>query len=75
MSESIIDQLRDAVRNSEWSLNAISKSTGIAYPALHRFINHDAHIRLENAAIIAELFGMRLTKAKEPQGLDGQKKS
>ena len=72
--ETIAEQLRQAVRSSQWSLNAIAKAASIKYPSLHRFVNDGAYIRLESAGRLATLFRMQLTAPIEPNEMDGQRK-
>jgi predicted transcriptional regulator len=60
----IQDQLRDAIANSEKSLNAIAKESGIPQPMLYNFMQ-GKDIRLETAAKLADYFGMRLTVPKK----------
>ena len=66
----ISEQLRQAIRDSGLSLNAISKATGVAPPVLWHFMTEgDDHrdIRLERTADrLAAYFGMSLTKEAAP---------
>ena len=64
--KTLADQLRQAVSDSEWSLNSIARESGIPQPVLYRFVNgqRDA-IRLDTADKLCQLFAMRLTKPKK----------
>ena len=66
MMKTLADQIRQAVDQSEWSLNSIAKEAGVPQPVLHRFIHGDRDdIRLSTADKLCQLFGMKLTKPKK----------
>ena len=73
-TETITEQLRQTVRDSEWSLNAIARAADMKHPSLFRFVHEGTGIRLDAAARLAAVFQMRLTVPKEPTQIDGQKK-
>lgn len=60
----LAEQLREAMRESEWSVNQISKGAGIAQSRLNDFYGVQKSLSLENASKLAAFFGMRLTKPK-----------
>ena len=62
----IAEQLQQAVRDSEWSLNSLAKGAGIPQSNLHRFANGEQRISLTAAARLAELFQMRLSEPVDP---------
>jgi len=62
--KSLADQLRDAIRGCEWSLNSIARETGIPQPNLYRFMQGKCDVSLSTADKIARYFGMRLTRPK-----------
>lgn len=59
----IEEQLRGAVLESEWSVYAIAKRSGIPQSRLSDFKNGRT-LSLENAGKLAAFFGMRFTKPK-----------
>jgi len=65
--ETITDQLRNAVDDSDLTINHIAISAGIPQPVLQRFIRGGRDIRLDTANHLAAYFGMRLTKACRPK--------
>ena len=65
--ETLADQLREAVDNSDLSINHIAFVAGIPQPVLQRFIRGGRDIRLDTANRLAAYFGMRLTKACKPK--------
>lgn len=58
----IDETLKNAIRESGLSLNAIAVATGIQASMLSRFINGERDIRLATAARIAEYLGLSLSK-------------
>ena len=65
MSEEIdiIEQLRQAVRDSPLSVNKIAKASGVPQSRLSDFMN-GKEMRTNSAAKLAKYFQMRLTKPK-----------
>ncbi len=63
-ANNIEEQLRDAIKNSGQSVNAIAKASGVQQSTLSRFVNEETSIQLQFAARVAAYFGMRLTKPK-----------
>jgi hypothetical protein len=61
------DQLRQAVRESEFSLYAIAKGAQIAYPVLYRFSTGERDLTLTTASRLADFFRMRLTRPRRPK--------
>lgn len=59
--------LRKAVQDSELTLYAIAKGSGIAYSVLYRFVSGERDLTLETATKLADFFGMRLTRPKRPK--------
>jgi len=69
----ISDQIRQAVIDCPLSLNAVAKRAGIPQPVLYRFVHGEKqpdgsyvyrNLSQDNLDILAELFGMRLTKPR-----------
>lgn len=58
---SVTDSLRDAVKRSEDSPYAISKSTGIAYPSLWNFMNGTSNLNGKTIDTLSAHFGMCLS--------------
>jgi len=59
------EQLLEAIKNSDLSINAIATGAAVPQPVLQRFVSGDReNIRLDTASKIATYFGMRLTKPK-----------
>ena len=70
----VSDQVREAVKNSEWPLSRIAEAVGMKTPPLWRFVNQDAGIRLDAFAKLCEFFQMSLTAPKDPQIPTGKEK-
>jgi len=60
----LAEQLRDAIRESGYSINSLANVWGIPQPVLSRFVSGQRGIGMDNANKIAAAFGMRLTKPK-----------
>ena len=67
-------QLRDAIDNCDWTLNAIAAEAGIPHSVVYRWYvgekQHDGSMRkrdlsLKSVDALAKVFGMRLTKPKK----------
>ena len=65
-SPDICDQLRAAVRESEWSLHAISQAAGIDYSSLYKWMKCERRLRLDSFTRLAKVFQMELTAPVEP---------
>jgi transcriptional regulator with XRE-family HTH domain len=63
--ETIVDQLRDAIVNSGLTVSEIANRTGINQSNLSRFVAGHSILKLEKAARVTSLFGMRLTRPKK----------
>lgn len=60
--ESIIEELRQLLRDAEESRYRIAKETGLSQALLSRFVNNEQRgISLQAAAALAEYFGKELT--------------
>jgi ribosome-binding protein aMBF1 (putative translation factor) len=57
-------QLRKAIQDSGMNLNQLAREIGIPQPTLYRFAHGTRDLYFENAAKIAEYFGMKLTATK-----------
>ena len=57
--ESISEILRRAIDRVP-SINALAKSTGVPRMSIHRFMNGETSLRLDNAERLAEFFGLEL---------------
>ena len=64
MSDTISEQLRNAIRGSGLTVYELAKQTGISSGQLYRFINGDRELRSSTMDELAAFFGMRLTKPK-----------
>lgn len=62
--KSLADTLRDAIKASENTHYAIAKLCGISPAILDRFVAGERDLRLETAAKIADVLGLRLTSSK-----------
>ena len=65
-SKNIAEQLKQAVRDSEWSLNSIAKASGILQSGLYRFVDDERGLSLDAACRLAELLKMELTDPVDP---------
>lgn len=66
----IDDQIREAIEtslDSGWSVLALAHEMGIPQPTLHRYVKRERGLSLENAARVAEFYGMRLTRPRQPK--------
>jgi plasmid maintenance system antidote protein VapI len=64
---SISSQLRDAIKDSGQSANALARATGVPQPTITRFLN-GAQMRTENIDRLAEYFGLKLCREKKTKG-------
>jgi plasmid maintenance system antidote protein VapI len=59
------DVLRQEVRESGESVNAVAKAAGVAQPVLYRFITGERDLTLETAQKLADHFGLELRKRRK----------
>jgi len=69
---SLSKQLRKAIETSGLSLYRISKDAGIGYATLFRFASGQRLIKVDVADKLADYFGMRLTRPKQPARPQGK---
>ena len=60
----ITDQLWKAIEDSEQSLDAIARASGVDQSILSRFVREDRGILFDNAAKLCEYFGLELRARK-----------
>ena len=58
--QTIVDQLRSAIAESELSQNALSELVGISHTQLSRFMRGERDLRLETAAKLATALNLEL---------------
>jgi transcriptional regulator with XRE-family HTH domain len=61
MSEQILEQLRQAMRDSGKSLGELADATGIDKSQLSRFANGQTDLGLIKCAALADALGMKIT--------------
>lgn len=64
-SKTIVDQLRQAIRESGMTSYALGKAAGIGQPIIDRFIGKERMPRLDTAAKLAAVLGLELTKKRD----------
>ncbi len=64
-SRGLIEQLREAIRNSGEALNQLEQRTGIGRDRLSRFIRGERNISLEAADTIFRALGLRIGGIKK----------
>ena len=62
---SIIDQLRQATRDSGQTVNRIATETGIPQPSLHKFAAGQRGLSMDNLATLAAYLGLELRPVKK----------
>lgn len=60
----LTDPIRAAIVESGIPLLRLSKATGVARASLIRFVRGDTSLHLDVADVLAEYFGLELTKRK-----------
>jgi hypothetical protein len=61
MSDTLLDQIREAVRKSTLSHYEICRQTGINKASMSRFVNGRGGLSLSNLNKLAALVGLRIT--------------
>lgn len=56
----IVEQLQQAIRDSEFSLNELGRRTGVSQGQLSRFLRGDRTLTLPAAAKVCAFFGLEL---------------
>jgi plasmid maintenance system antidote protein VapI len=69
----LTERLREAIRTSGESFNAISRATGVAVPVISRFARRERSLKIETADRLAAYFGLELvpqqkTKSRVTRG-------
>ena len=59
--KTIFDQLRDAAKRDERSMNALAESAGLRYASVYEFVKKGRDIKLTTAAKLAAVLGLGLT--------------
>jgi DNA-binding phage protein len=59
-SRSLVDELRDAIRNSGETEYRVAKESGVAQPILNRFLHGERGVSLETAAKVCKYLGLHL---------------
>jgi len=57
---SLTERLRQAIRESGESYNALSRATGLAVPVISRFAKAERSLKIESADKLAAYFGLEL---------------
>jgi plasmid maintenance system antidote protein VapI len=60
--KSVSESIRAAVKESGLTLYRIAKDAGIAYPNIHRFMNGQTGLSVENVDRLCKYLGLRLVK-------------
>ena len=68
------DLLRQLLRDTGQSVNALAHAAGVAQPVLHRFIAGEQGLTLRNADRLIAFFELELTQRKQRGGGKGSKK-
>jgi transcriptional regulator with XRE-family HTH domain len=58
-------QLRDAFRQSGWTIYRLAKDSGVSQPVVSRFVNEKRGITLATASKLAEVLGLELVQIKK----------
>jgi hypothetical protein len=58
------ETLRAAIRDSGLSAYRISQDTGLVVTSIIRFTNGETSLRLDKADVLADYFGLELTRRK-----------
>ena len=61
----ILDTLRDAVRDSEFSLNRLSKESGVDRQQLRRFMRHGGGLGADKIDRLLSTMGLRIDLARK----------
>ena len=59
-SRSLVDELREAIRNSGETEYRVAKESGVAQPILNRFLHGERGVSLETAAKVCKYLGLHL---------------
>jgi hypothetical protein len=65
MSDTLTDQIREAVRQSELSHYEMCRQTRIDKASMSRFINGHGGLSLANLDKLADLLGLRITSTRK----------
>ena len=56
----MVETLRQLIQDSEQSVNALAKASGVAQPILHRFLKGEQGLTLTSAQKLADHFDLEL---------------
>lgn len=59
--------LRQALLDTGWNANQISRATGVPQPMVYRFLKGQRSIKIGTADRFCRLLGMTFTKPKKPR--------
>lgn len=62
--DTITEALLEAIAESDMSFKALERETGVLRQSLMKFAAGEQTIRLDNADILAEYFGIQITRRK-----------
>ena len=63
-SRSLVDELREAIRNSGETEYRVAKESGVAQPILNRFLHGERGVSLETAAKVCKYLGLHLAPVR-----------
>lgn len=64
----IADQLKNAIRESGKTVNALAVEAGVPQPVLHRFVKGERDLTLTTVQKLADYFGLRLVgRSRKPK--------
>lgn len=66
--DDLLQQLRQAIEQSDLSVYEIAKRSGVDRPNLGRFVKGERSLTLESAAAVCKVLRLRLTKAQTGEG-------
>jgi DNA-binding phage protein len=56
----MVEQIRDAIRQSEMTVVELAKKADVSHPQLYRFLTEERTLTLPAAARVCEVLGLRL---------------
>ena len=66
-NDDLVRVLRDAVKNSGYSVNCLAQTADVEQATLCRFVNGKRGLNLETASKLAAVLGLALTPVKRPR--------
>lgn len=64
MERTVLDQLRQAIRESGLSHHELSKRTGVAQPIISRFVSGERSLQGETFSVLCSFFRLELRPKK-----------